>query len=327
MDIRQVVGQPGRRGVAVAVAVLTLGLAAGVAAVERRTAAVPTMLVAALVSLLLAATVLLALGSRGRARQLARRVGDRRAAETARADRAEEAARELTDFASAAARNLLAPLHAITGLTELLLEESALDPASRGFLDRIGRNTRRMLGTVDEMASAAGLDDAAVNLEPVDAEHLTLDIAASLSPIDGERPRIDVGDLPMVTADPVLLRQVLDHLIGNAARFVRNGTIARITVGAQELPGGWWRIEVADRGIGVPAEQRTRIFAPFHRTPAAEGYPGAGLGLAVCRRIVALHGGEIGVRANPGGGSVFWFTVSATGVTLSAAELQQLTAA
>jgi signal transduction histidine kinase len=145
--------------------------------------------------------------------------------------------------------------------------------------------------------------------------------------IDGERPSIDVGDLPLVTADPVLLRQVLDQLIGNAVRFVRHGTAARVTVGATEQADGWWRVEIADRAIGVPAEHRERIFAPFHRTPSAEGYPGIGLGLALCRRIVELHGGQIGVDTNPGGGSVFWFTVSATGVTLSADDLEALAAA
>ncbi|GAA3351604.1 hypothetical protein GCM10020358_81920 [Amorphoplanes nipponensis] len=88
-------------------------------------------------------------------------------------------------------------------------------------------------------------------------------------------------------------------------------------------PPGWWRVEVADRGIGVPEEERTRIFAPFHRAPAAEGFPGTGLGLAVCRRIVALHGGELGVEPNPGGGSVFWFTVAAAPVAAAAGpELQ-----
>jgi signal transduction histidine kinase len=141
---------------------------------------------------------------------------------------------------------------------------------------------------------------------------------------DGERPSIDVGDLPVVTADAELLGRVLDQLVGNAVRFVRHGTAARVTVSASELPSGWYCFEVADRGIGVPAAHGERIFAPFHRAPAAEGYPGSGLGLAVCKRIIALHGGEIGMRPNPGGGSVFWFTVPATGVTLSADDLGTL---
>jgi signal transduction histidine kinase len=101
---------------------------------------------------------------------------------------------------------------------------------------------------------------------------------------------------------------------------VRHGSTARVTVGARQSATGWWRFEVADRGIGVPAEHRDRIFSPFHRTPAAEGFPGTGLGLATCRRIVALHGGEIGVEPNPGGGSIFWFTMPGTGFGRHAGE-------
>jgi signal transduction histidine kinase len=226
---------------------------------------------------------------------------------------------ELTGFAAAAGQNLHAPLHTIAGFTELLLEdaEPQLDAASRGFLDRIGRSTQRMLKLVDELLAYTAAGTTAPKLEPVDTERLALDVVAGrLDHLDGERPSIDVGELPLVTADAELLRQVLDQLVANAVRFVRHGTAARVTLGARELGDGWWRIEVADRGIGVPTEHHARVFAPFHRTPSAEGFPGTGLGLAVARRIVALHGGEIGVEANPGGGSVFWFTVSATGVTV-----------
>jgi signal transduction histidine kinase len=185
-----------------------------------------------------------------------------------------------------------------------------------------------MLTLVDELLAYTAAGDAALKLEPVDAERLALEVAAErLDGTGADRPSIDVGTLPLVTADANLVREVLDHLIGNAVRFVRHGTAARVTVGASEQADGWWRIEVADRGIGVPEEHRERIFAPFHRSPAAEGYPGTGLGLAVCRRIVARHGGAIGVEANPGGGSVFWFTVSATGVTLTADDLGALAAA
>jgi signal transduction histidine kinase len=301
------------------------------------TGGVPTTLIllgAALAGVLLAGTILALDSARLRAlRRSGRAAGELRAG-LDRAVRAEQALREhaaeLSGFATVAAENLHAPLHTIAGFTELLLDEVApqLDPTSRGFLDRIRNSTRRMLVMVDELLAYAAAGEAALKLEPVDTERLALDAAAArLDGHDGERPSIDIGELPVVTADTALLRQVLDQLIGNAVGFVRHGTAARVTVGARQQADGWWRIEVADRGIGVPADHRERVFAPFHRTPAAEGYPGTGLGLAVCRRIIALHGGEIGVEANPGGGSVFWFTVCATGVTLSPDDLGALTAA
>jgi signal transduction histidine kinase len=288
-----------------------------------------TVVVTILISVLLAATVLVLDARRVRAAARARRTDaehrdtlDRhRAAEErlrARADAAEltlrEQEAELTGFAAAAAEHLHAPLHTIAGFTDLLREETGpqLDPETRGFLDRIGGSTQRMLVLVDELLAYSSAADAALKPEPVDAGLLALGVVAGcLDHGDGERPSIDLGELPDVTADAELFGEVLGHLIGNATRFVRHGTAARITLAAREHSPGWWRFEVADRGIGVPEEQRTRIFAPFHRTPAAEGFPGAGLGLAVARRIVALHGGEIGVEPNPGGGSIFWFTVPA----------------
>jgi signal transduction histidine kinase len=281
------------------------------------------LVAAALIGVLVAGVVLALDAARLRAARRARRAVAERTAQADRAQRAEQAMREraaeLTGFAAAAGENLHAPLHTIAGFTEVLLEDSApqLDAASRGFLDRIGRSTQRMLGLVDELLAYTAAGDAALKPEPVDAERLALDVVAGrLDRLDGERPSIDVGELPLVTADAELLRQVLDQLVANAVRFVRHGTAARVTLGAREVGDGWWRIEVADRGIGVAEEHRERVFAPFHRTPSAEGFPGTGLGLAVARRIVALHGGAIGVDANPGGGSVFWFTGSATGVTV-----------
>ncbi|MFI7545302.1 ATP-binding protein [Actinoplanes sp. NPDC049599] len=223
---------------------------------------------------------------------------------------------ELTGFAAAAADHLHAPLHTIAGFTELMLEDGTqLDPATRGFLGRIGAGTGRMLSLVDSLLVYATTNDAALKLEPVDVGGLALGVVAGcLDHVTGEPPSVDVGDLPVVTADADLLGEVISRLVDNAVRFVRHGTAARVTITAREHTPGRWRIEVADRGIGVPQEQRTRIFAPFHRAPAAEGFPGAGLGLAVCRRIVDLHGGELGVEPNPGGGSLFWFTLAASPV-------------
>jgi signal transduction histidine kinase len=282
-----------------------------------RAAADTVVLVAGLLTGLLLALLVLALtGARDRADAAAARATEQARADAVRACEAEAARREreaeLVGFAAVAGENLQAPLHTIAGFTDLLLEEAAphLDEESRGFLDRIARSTGRMLGVVDELLAYTATTDAALRLETVDAVRLTTDVVAErIGATAGERPSIDVGHLPVVTADAALLRQVLDQLVGNAVRFVRHGTAARVTVGARREPAGWWRIEVADRGIGVPQEHHARIFAPFHRAPAAEGFPGSGLGLAICQRIIGLHGGRMGVEPNPGGGSIFWFTI------------------
>ncbi|GGQ50255.1 sensor histidine kinase [Couchioplanes azureus] len=314
-----------------------------------RTVAAPlTALAAAVLSLLAGAGLLAAEAGRNRAAASARReAADARAADErartaqqeTRAARdqtraAEEALRErdaeLSGFAAAAGEHLHAPLHTIASVTEMLVEDVAaqLDQASHGFLTRVGASARRMLSLVDELVAYTSAGDAALKPEAIDATALTLDVVAGRLDRAGDRhPGIHVGDLPAVMADARLLGEVVGHLVDNAVRFVRQGTDPKVTITAREHAPGWFRIEVADRGIGVPEEQRDRIFAPFHRAPAAEAFPGIGLGLAICRRIVALHGGEIGVAPNPGGGSIFWFTVAAAttapapGTELFAADL------
>lgn len=291
-----------------------------------RTAAAPlTLLAAVVLSALLAVALLAADQRRLRAEARARRATATRRTELAQ-HRAEftrterelrERETELAGFAAAVGDHLHTPLHTIAGFTEILLEDAGeqLDAGTRGFLDRMGRSTTRMLSLVGDMLAYTAARDAELKPEPVDLGGLALCVAAGrLDQEDGERPSIDVGDLPTLTADPGLLGEVLGRLVDNAVRYVRPGTAARVSLRAREHATGWWRIEVADHGIGVPAEQRDRIFAPFHRAPAAEGFSGAGLGLAVCRRIVDRHGGQLGVEPNPGGGSIFWFTMPASPV-------------
>jgi signal transduction histidine kinase len=298
----------------------------------RAAAAWLTLLAVVLFSLVMAGIVVVLDAARVTAGRRARRAVEERIAETERARRAEQSLHdreaELIGFAGTAGENLRAPLHTIAGYTDLLLEETGpgLDEASRGFLDRIGHSTRRMLGVVDELLAYTSATDAALKLEPVETQMLALDVAASVAFESADRPSVDVGELPLVSGDAELLREVLRQLIDNAVRFVRHGTPARVSVSAEELPSGWYRFQVADRGIGVPQGHGERIFAPFHRAPSAEGYAGSGLGLAVCKRIVARHGGEIGVTPNPGGGSIFWFTISADGLTLSPDDLAALAA-
>ena len=119
---------------------------------------------------------------------------------------------------------------------------------------------------------------------------------------------LEVGELPVVTGDPVQLRAVLQNLVANAAKFVPAGAGARVRVGASRGAGGW-RVEVVDHGLGIAPEDRERVFEPFTRTH--DDVPGSGIGLATVRRVVDAHGGTIGIGETPGGGTTVWFELPA----------------
>src|SRR4051812_49469668 len=99
-----------------------------------------------------------------------------------------------------------------------------------------------------------------------------------------------------------MFRQLFDNLIGNALKYTGAQRPAEVHVGAEDGAAGV-RVVVADRGIGIPADQRDRVFTSFHRAHADRGYTGTGLGLAICARVVDRHGGAITAAANPGGGT------------------------
>ena len=119
---------------------------------------------------------------------------------------------------------------------------------------------------------------------------------------------ISCGPIPAVAADPVLLRQVVDNLLGNALKYVVPGEEPKVEV-TGEATDGLVVISVADHGIGLPGGEHDRIFDEFHRAHYRD-YEGSGLGLSICRRIVSRHGGTIVARDNPAGrGTVFEFTL------------------
>jgi signal transduction histidine kinase len=123
-----------------------------------------------------------------------------------------------------------------------------------------------------------------------------------------------------VHADPVVLRQLLHNLIGNAIRYNDPGRAARvdITTGTEDLADGRVALCIADRGIGIPAGQHEAIFGSFHRAHTSTGIPGTGLGLAICRRIAERHGGTITAQDNPGGGTRITATLPAATIRRSA---------
>jgi light-regulated signal transduction histidine kinase (bacteriophytochrome) len=135
--------------------------------------------------------------------------------------------------------------------------------------------------------------------------------AAALQNLDaliGETgAEIQRGPLPKVLADRQQMIQLYQNLIGNAIKF-RGKAPPLVELGAE--PGdGEWRLFVRDHGIGIPPGHRDNVFVIFRRLHSREEYPGSGIGLAICKRIVERHGGQVWVDSTPGGGSTFWFTL------------------
>ena len=226
---------------------------------------------------------------------------------------------DLAVFAGVVAHDLKAPLAVIRGHCETAADELADAPEgpevfeARTALDRIANNADRMAALIDTLLAYTTSRDAPLRLGTVRLGPLVADVLEQRlpSPRPGGPPPPDcyLGPLPDVHADAAMLHHVLDNLIGNALKYVPAGRPARIDVTAQPGPPGWTRIEIADRGIGIPDEDKPNIFESFHRARTAAGYAGTGLGLAICRRIVERHGGTIGVTDNPGGGTRFHFTL------------------
>lgn len=226
---------------------------------------------------------------------------------------------DLKAFAYVVAHDLKGPLAAVGGFAEIVgsdLAEGVTDPAELlPNLERVGDGVTRMRLFIDDLLAYATARDAAIHPQPVDLEAMVAAIIAERT--DHLRaaaltPQICSTGLPTVHADPVLCRQLLDNLIGNALKYTRPGQAASVRVSAHQCPGEWVRIEVADRGIGIPAEEQERIFESFHRATTDPGYTGTGLGLAICQRVVERHHGTIAVTDNPGGGSLFRFTLPLT---------------
>ncbi|MFC6342750.1 ATP-binding protein [Nocardioides hankookensis] len=213
---------------------------------------------------------------------------------------------QLAAFAGQVSHDLRNPLTAVT-LSLKMMDEEVDEDADLAFL------VHRAIGGADRMQSLINdlLAFARVGGElqrvPVDLAAVFADVREDLrTALDGAT--VEVGDLPTVTGDPVQLRAVLQNLVANAAKFVRPGEAAHIEVGGQQV-GDRWRIEVCDRGPGIPADQQERVFQPLARID--EDVEGSGIGLTTCRRIVEAHGGRIGLTDSPYGGTCAWFELPA----------------
>ncbi len=216
---------------------------------------------------------------------------------------------DLEAFAYTVSHDLRAPLRAMEGFAEALLEDcgQALGPRGADYAGRIVRAARSMDRLVRDLLDYSRLSREDLGLHQVALEEAVdealAEVVAEGCEIRVERP------LPRVRGHRRMLVRVVGNLISNAVKFVPPDRTPRVRVRAEER-GGRVRLWVEDNGIGVPPRQRERIFGLFERLHGPEAYPGTGLGLAIVRKAVERMGGRAGVESEPGRGSRFWVELS-----------------
>jgi signal transduction histidine kinase len=215
---------------------------------------------------------------------------------------------ELDRFAAVTSHDLQAPLATISMYVQLLEQRHGKDLGSATQLvDGIAQATGHARELIRGLLEYSRAGRGELRDEPVDVErivHEVLDVLAGQ--IEEKGAVVEVGELPTVRGDRRNLCQVFQNLISNAVKFCDGEPLVRVQ--AKRVAGAWW-FSVSDNGIGMDPKQAENIFEPFHRLHGEGSYPGTGIGLAVCERIVEHHGGRIWAESEPGHGSTFRFTL------------------
>jgi PAS domain S-box-containing protein len=227
------------------------------------------------------------------------------------ADELQRSNSELQDFASVASHDLQEPLRKIQSFAGELKASmgNKIDVNEQDTIDRMMAASVRMRTLINDLLAFSRVTTMAKPFVPVDLRLTVKDVLSDLEARTLEtKGRIEVCDLPTIDADPMQMRQLLQNLIGNALKFHAPGVAPIIKISG-ENGGPNYRLSVMDNGIGFDEKYLDRIFTVFQRLHGRMEYEGTGIGLAICRKIVERHGGEIKARSAPGAGSTFIVTL------------------
>ncbi len=238
---------------------------------------------------------------------------DRELAE--RTSELERSNEELEQFAYIASHDLQEPLRMISSYTQLLAKryKDKLDEDATEFINYAVDGANRMQVLINDLLSYSRVGTKGDEFSHVDLNGVLEAVKANLKGVIEESGAvIKYSKLPTVRADKSQMTQLFQNLIGNAIKFRREGVKAEIEISAKK-EGNLFRFVVKDNGIGIDKKYLDRIFVIFQRLHTKEEFPGTGIGLAICKKIVERHGGEISVESAEGKGSDFIFTLQGKG--------------
>lgn len=242
------------------------------------------------------------------------------------AEKLQRSNRELQDFASVASHDLQEPLRKIQAFGDRLKTKCAdsLRDQGRDYLDRMQSAANRMSTLINDLLTFSRVTTKAQPFIPTDLNEIVKGVVSDLEiRIEQTEGRVEIGELPIIDADGLQMRQLMQNLIGNALKFRRAEEPPVVKVAArtalaedfeffqQTFEADYCLMTIEDNGCGFDEKYLDRIFTVFQRLHSKSEYEGTGIGLAVCRKIVERHGGLITAKSQPGAGSKFIFLLPA----------------
>jgi signal transduction histidine kinase len=231
----------------------------------------------------------------------------------AQADELRRSNRELEQFASVASHDLQEPLRMVTSYLTLLERRlgDRLEEKEKAFFGFAVDGAKRMQQMITDLLAYARAGIKERELHPVDLEKIFAGALANLSTAAAEKYAVITHDpLPTLCVEAPRFAQLFQNLLGNALKFTVPGRPPKIHLGCAH-EGNCWHFQIRDNGIGIPAADFDRVFVLFQRLHSREEYPGTGMGLSLCQKIVERHGGRIWLESEEGQGTTIHFTIPA----------------